>query len=77
MLNKLIVILFLTGILYMNSLNAHNNKAVEIGQYHTIKSQILKADRTIQIYLPDSYTLSDKKYPVLYILMANGILLMV
>ena len=68
MQNKLIIILFLTGILYINSLSANNNKAVEIGQYHTIKSEILKSDRTIQIYLPDSYVLSDKKYPVLYIL---------
>ena len=68
MSNKLIKILFLTGLFFINSLNAQNNKAIEIGQYHTIKSEILKSDRTIQIYLPDSYEHSDTKYPVLYIL---------
>ena len=34
----------------------------------TIKSSILNEDRTIQIYTPDGYAESDKKYPVLYVL---------
>lgn len=68
MLNKLIKTLFLVGLIFISSLNAQNNKAIEIGQYHTIKSEILKSDRAIQIYLPKSYDHSDIEYPVLYIL---------
>jgi len=46
--------------------NKHSN--INIGKTHTIKSKILKSDRTIQIYLPENYEQSDRKYPVLYIL---------
>ncbi len=41
---------------------------ISIGDNYTINSKILKQDREIQIYLPDSYRGSDKKYPVLYVL---------
>jgi len=44
------------------------NSEITIGFNHTIKSSILNQDRTIQIYLPDSYTNSEQSYPVLYIL---------
>ncbi|WP_347921875.1 alpha/beta hydrolase-fold protein [Pontimicrobium sp. SW4] len=33
-----------------------------------IQSQVLNDEREIQVFLPDSYTKSDKKYPVLFIL---------
>ncbi len=41
---------------------------VTIGTNYTITSKILNQDRDIQVYLPDSYSTSKEKYPVLYIL---------
>jgi len=41
---------------------------VTIGTNYTITSNILNQDRNIQVYLPDSYSTSKEKYPVLYIL---------
>lgn len=45
-----------------------DNSQITIGINHTIKSTILKQDRTIQIYTPDGYSNSEQEYPVLYIL---------
>ncbi|MFY0630908.1 MAG: esterase [Flavobacteriaceae bacterium] len=42
--------------------------AIRIGTNYTITSKTLNEDREIQVYLPDSYTTSDQKYPVLYVL---------
>ncbi len=39
-----------------------------LGSNYSIKSDILKEDRQIQIFTPESYNGTDKKYPVLYIL---------
>lgn len=39
-----------------------------LGNNYTIKSEILKEDRLIQIFTPESYEKTDKEYPVLYIL---------
>jgi len=52
--------------------------AITIGTNYTISSKILNQDRTIQIYVPDSYKNSKQAYPVLYILdgqwfFANGV----
>ncbi|WP_394749627.1 alpha/beta hydrolase-fold protein [Spongiimicrobium salis] len=44
------------------------NNTIGIGTQVTIYSNILNQDRVLQIYLPDNYATSDKKYPVLYIL---------
>jgi len=41
---------------------------ISIGTNFTISSKILNQDREIQIYLPNSYTTSEQKYDVLYIL---------
>jgi len=41
---------------------------IRIGTNYKINSKVLGQVREIQIYLPDSYTSSDEKYPVLYIL---------
>lgn len=41
---------------------------ISIGTNFTISSKILNQDREIQIYLPNSYTISEQKYDVLYIL---------
>jgi enterochelin esterase-like enzyme len=39
-----------------------------VGTNFLIKSEVLSEEREIQVYLPDGYTDSDRKYPVLYIL---------
>jgi len=39
-----------------------------LGVNHTLKSSILNQDRTIQVYVPDSYKDTEQSYPVLYIL---------
>lgn len=41
---------------------------VVIGKKITISSQILGEERTMLVYLPDSYESTENKYPVLYIL---------
>ncbi|MFC5046133.1 alpha/beta hydrolase [Aquimarina hainanensis] len=48
--------------------SAQENSPITIGINHTIKSTVLNEDRTIQIYTPDGYLNSKKKYPVFYIL---------
>ena len=57
-------------ILLLLSLNlcAQQNDKVIIGDIVQLKSEILKEDRTLQIYLPDSYKNSTFNYPVLYLL---------
>jgi len=45
-----------------------NDSEITIGVNHTFKSSVLNQDRTIQIYIPDDYSESKQKYPVLYIL---------
>ena len=52
----------------VNILAQAENNQITIGVNHTIKSSVLDQDRTIQIYVPDSYNDSDQSYPVLYIL---------
>ncbi|MGK0412861.1 MAG: putative alpha/beta superfamily hydrolase [Polaribacter sp.] len=39
-----------------------------LGNNYSIKSDILKEDRQIQIFTPESYDKTNQKYPVLYIL---------
>lgn len=39
-----------------------------LGSNYSIKSDILKEDRQIQIFTPEGYNKTNKKYPVLYIL---------
>ncbi|WP_298895054.1 alpha/beta hydrolase-fold protein [uncultured Psychroserpens sp.] len=39
-----------------------------VGETITLKSEILKENREIQIFLPDSYQETDNTYPVLYVL---------
>lgn len=38
------------------------------GTSYTLTSEVLKENRKIQVYLPESYSSSDKNYPVVYIL---------
>ena len=44
------------------------NSEITLGVNHTFKSSILNQDRTIQVYVPDSYKDTDQSYPVLYVL---------
>ena len=66
-MNRLIIVL-VSCLLSMNSFAQEEDSDITIGINHTLKSSILNQDRTIQIYLPDSYTDSEHSYPVLYIL---------
>ncbi len=45
-----------------------DRKEFVVGSSFTIHSKIMNDDREIQVFLPDSYTTSNKRYPVLYIL---------
>jgi predicted alpha/beta superfamily hydrolase len=39
-----------------------------VGINHSINSSILKENKNIQVYLPNDYATSNKKYPVIYLL---------
>ena len=43
-----------------------------IYESHTVKSEILKAERHYSIYLPPGYDETDRSYPVLYLLHGSG-----
>lgn len=47
--------------------NSGDNKYV-IGEKVTMKSEILNEDRTIIVFTPEAYGISDKSYPVMYLL---------
>lgn len=48
--------------------NKTDVKLISIGESHSFLSQALGEDRTINIYLPASYSDTSKKYPVLYVI---------
>jgi len=52
--------------------NAQDNKKFTIGERVSFKSDILDEERTIIVYLPQSYGFTDVKYPVLYLLDGGG-----
>ena len=45
-----------------------NTSLIVTGTNYTLESKILKKERDIQVYLPDSYHSSKDKFPVLYVL---------
>jgi predicted alpha/beta superfamily hydrolase len=45
---------------------------LEIGTYEKLHSEVLDEDRTILVHLPDDYGTSNKRYPVVYVLDAEG-----
>jgi len=49
------------------NVNAGDHKYV-IGEKVTMRSDILNEDRTILVFTPDSYNLTNKSYPVMYLL---------
>lgn len=57
-------------LIFFLSLNilAQENDKVTIGDIISLKSEILNEDRTLQVYLPESYNGSTFNYPVLYLL---------
>lgn len=62
--------LFLAGLIIIsNTAIAQNGKVYET---HTVKSEILKAERKYSIYLPPDYDETDRSYPVLYLLHGAG-----
>ena len=66
MLKQYISLVLLLFLFVNNSLLAQS--AIQVGELKTLKSEILGADRTLQVYLPDSYKNSEKNFPTLYIL---------
>ncbi len=65
MKNILITIAFLFAIVG-NSQNKGTNNIV--GKNHALNSNILKETKNIQVFLPEGYANSKKKYPVIYLL---------
>jgi predicted alpha/beta superfamily hydrolase len=49
-----------------NQSTQNDNTPITYGTYRKIYSKILGEDRTLLISLPEDYSKSDKKYPVLY-----------
>ena len=61
------IIFFILIVLWINT--SFSQDPVVIGQKKVIHSNILKEDRTYQIYLPQSYNWAvDRNYPILYVL---------
>ena len=61
-------LLFLSFVVFFTSpLFAQETKPLTIGEIKTLKSVVLKEDRTLNIYLPSTYD-SSKSYPVIYVL---------
>ena len=65
-MNKL---LFLIATLISNVILAQESQVFDS---LTIKSNILKKEKTFALYLPKGYELSQRKYPVLYLLHGGG-----
>ena len=61
----LIIVAFMFG--FNLNIKADDIKVV-IGKEINLKSKVLNEERTMLVYLPSSYYLSDKTYPVLYLL---------
>jgi len=65
-LSILLVVLAVCQNVY--SQEATDDNDIVIGKTHTIESKILSEERTISVYLPDSYSNNDFGYPVMYVL---------
>ena len=66
MKNKFTVIILI--MLSFTSIAQENRSINIVGINHTISSTVLKEKRQIQVYVPDGYKNSNKKYPVIYLL---------
>jgi predicted alpha/beta superfamily hydrolase len=72
-MNRTYIFLYFCTFLLCNSLFAQQKitqkKPLIIGETVTFQSEILKEERVLNIYLPESYSKDDsKKYPVIYLL---------
>ncbi|MBW1295651.1 alpha/beta hydrolase-fold protein [Aquimarina litoralis] len=67
MKTKVLLFKFLL-IIFSNAIAQVNTEHNIVGSSIWIQSKILNQKREIQIYLPDNYNESEKKFPVLYIL---------
>ncbi len=66
-------IVILSGLVFflIFSFHSHAQNTISenvVGHNHQVNSEILDENRQIQVYLPDEYEDSNKKYPVLYLL---------
>ena len=65
----LIVTLVTSPVVQANDkLNGLSSSPFNIGETITWESKLLKQSRTINVYLPEGYQKSEKKYPVIYLL---------
>ncbi len=67
-MNLRIIIVTFIYFLTINSFAQNGGNENIVGSSHSIESEILDDEREIQIFLPDGYSDSDVKYPVLYVL---------
>lgn len=65
MRKQLAVLILLVSIPLKAQITSNPNT---VGINHTISSTVLKEERQIQVYVPDGYKNSNKKYPVIYLL---------
>ena len=69
LLNFLVVVLGTNLMLAQNSLDSNKSSPLIIGEKVVLYSNVLNEERTLNIYLPQSYaTDSLKKYPIIYLL---------
>jgi len=67
MKNQTINLIFFT-LLFFSCFSQEKTTVNTVGINHIITSKILNEDRQIQVYLPQGYSSSKKKYPVVYLL---------
>ena len=66
---KRLLLSFFSALLFLSVSAQTRNKPFSKVETKTLKSEILKADRDYNIFLPKSYEVeTDKKYPILYLL---------
>lgn len=69
-MKKLFVLSLLATLIPL--LSTAQNPGSQVFETRTLKSEILNMDRRYAIYLPPGYDLSDRSYPVLYLLHGSG-----
>ncbi len=55
-------------IISANQFFSQSKDDIVLGSTFKVKSQVLNEERNMQVYLPDSYNLTQTKYPVVYLL---------
>lgn len=67
MKSLVICLMLLCSVLAVSSQNKTKQNPLSIGEIRTIKSNVLKEERTLNIYLPNKFD-KEKSYPVIYLL---------